>query len=1169
MRHIPVAFATDNNYQIALIAIESLLTHAKPDTYYNIYILVDSTFLRESEEEMRNYVNKLGVDCGFTFLQVGNQFEHVTMRIESITRPTYFRLLLPDLLGEDKCIYLDTDVIVLDDLQELYDIDMADRYVAGVKAPAYILWAEHSKKDYCRQASLPDMDQYINAGVLVMNLLQMRIDGIVKRFMEKIHLNMRSQDQDIINCVCYGKICFLPFKYNVMTKYADWQIESYQGMYTERELTEVWSNPCIIHYADRIKPWNNLNCALGEVWWDICKKSFLWSYFYEKLQDLFFVKAIHQQSEWSIKPSLSSKKYIVYGAGPRAKRVVWYLLEKGIVPEFIVVSSKDKNPDTIEDIPVYALDEVKDILSDKIILIAVKEKFQLEVISNIVQYSFKTYVLISYEMEKYIASIQERLRSVDISVIIPVYNVEPYLRECLDSVVQQKYDSYEVICVNDGSSDNSLKILEEYREKYSKVRVFTKENGGLSSARNYGLLKAIGKYIYFLDSDDKLADDYCLSFLVAQMEENDLDVLYIDGKSIFEEEYIGKNRAFYQKAYQRQRSYGIYNHGYELLADFVRNADYYVQSSLQCLRKEYVEENKLTFVDGLLYEDNIFTFKGMMLANKVMHINKVVFLHRIRNGSIMQSKSEFKNFYSLYVTYQELICFCNCEVKEKSVDKEITSILNSIRNSALSMYERLKYEEKKYILNFPDYEQHMMNALFFPSVKIVNDAHIFPYHLFHAGDRIVIYGAGNIGKKFYYRAKEDGIVEVVGIVDSNALEMKMGDIPVLSLPIIKQMDYDYILIAVENAEVVQEIKNSLLRLGIPEYRIKWAGDVYFKDNYYHKSFEYQKFSNRLMQSNRKRFFLFMLPEHGNLGDYAIAIAEKQFFEDYFPEYELIRVTTNEWLELKTYFMNNIKKSDVLFITGGGFIGDMWTSFDICRDILQSFPQNRKILLPNTLTYYDIQNRDIVREDLGQIFSDHHTYMFFREKNSLKLCSDLGWGDRCYCFPDMVLYLQHEKEKLERNGKVLLCFRVDAEKVFQKNEAIKNIIVRNEIQYTELDTHKYRYISEPEGELYVNDLLGEFQKYNLVITDRLHGMLLAYVSGTPCIAFDNSTHKLSGAYEWIKESPDVTCWENYDEEKVEGLIVQYRNNAFFRCLDSDLSRQFFLMKEKIKELITRN
>lgn len=1169
MRHIPVAFATDNNYQIALIAIESLLTHAKRDTYYNIYILVDFTFLRESEEEMQNYVNKLGVDCGFTFIQVGNQFEHVTMRIESITRPTYFRLLLPDLLGEDKCIYLDTDVIVQDDLQELYDIDMADRYVAGAKAPSYILWAEHSKKDYCRQASLPDMDQYINAGVLVMNLLQMRIDGIVKRFMEKIPLDMLSQDQDIINCVCYGKICFLPFKYNVMTKYVDWQIEDYQGIYTEKELTEAWSNPCIIHYADRIKPWNNLNCALGEVWWDICKKSFLWSYFYEKLQDLFFVKAIHQQSEWLIKPSLSSKKYIVYGAGPRARRVVWYLLEKGIVPEFVVVSSKNKNPDTIEDISVYALNEVKDILSDKIILIAVKEKFQLEIISNITQYSFKKYVLISYEMEKNIASIQERLRSVDISVIIPVYNVEPYLRECLDSVVQQKYDSYEVICVNDGSSDNSLKILEEYREKNSKVRVFTKENGGLSSARNYGLLKAIGKYIYFLDSDDKLVDDYCLSFLVAQMEENDLDVLYVDGKSIFEEEYIGKSRVFYQKAYQRQRSYGIYNHGYELLADFVRNADYYVQSSLQCLRKEYLEENKLAFVDGLLYEDNIFTFKGMMLANKVMHINKVVFLHRIRTGSIMQGKPEFKNFYSLYVTCQELICFCNCKVKEKSVDKEITSILNSIRYSALSIYEKLKDKEKKHIWKYPDYEQHMMKALFFPSVKTINDAHIFPYHLFHAGDRIVIYGAGNIGKKFYYRAKKDGIVDVAGIVDSNALEMKMGDIPILSLPIIKQMDYDYVLIAVENAEVVQEIKSSLLRLGIPEYRIKWDGDVYFRDNYYHKSFEYQKFSNRLMQSNRKRFFLFMLPEHGNLGDYAITIAEKQFFNDYFPEYELIRVTTNEWLELKKYFVRNINKTDILFITGGGFIGDMWSSFDVCKDILQSFPQNRKILLPNTLTYHDLQNKDIVRNDLEQIFSDGHTYVFFRERNSLKVCTDLGWGDRCYCFPDMVLYLKYKETQRKRNGKVLLCFRVDAEKVFREVDSIRNLVMRNQIQYDEMDTHTYKYIPEPEGELYVNDLLEKFQEYDLMITDRLHGMLLAYASGTPCIAFDNSTHKVSGVYEWIKDTHAVIFLEQYDEGELEKLIIDCRREVMPSYQNLDLSKQFFLMKEKIKGLITES
>lgn len=92
-----------------------------------------------------------------------------------------------------------------------------------------------------------------------------------------------------------------------------------------------------------------------------------------------------------------------------------------------------------------------------------------------------------------------------VSIVIPVYNVELYLRECLDSVISQTYHNLEIICVNDGSPDNSLSILEEYAAKDSRIRIISQENAGISVARNTGMDVATGEYIYFLDSDDYIA----------------------------------------------------------------------------------------------------------------------------------------------------------------------------------------------------------------------------------------------------------------------------------------------------------------------------------------------------------------------------------------------------------------------------------------------------------------------------------------------------------------------------------------------------------------------------------------------------------------------------------------------------------------------------------------
>ena len=126
----------------------------------------------------------------------------------------------------------------------------------------------------------------------------------------------------------------------------------------------------------------------------------------------------------------------------------------------------------------------------------------------------------------------------NISVIIPVYNVEKYLSDCLESVIQQSMREIEIICVNDGSTDNSYNILSEYADRDSRILIMNKENGGLSAARNTGYKKASGKYILFLDSDDYLSSPDVLDLLYKKAEKEEVDQLYFDAEVIFENENI-------------------------------------------------------------------------------------------------------------------------------------------------------------------------------------------------------------------------------------------------------------------------------------------------------------------------------------------------------------------------------------------------------------------------------------------------------------------------------------------------------------------------------------------------------------------------------------------------------------------------------------------------------
>ena len=113
-----------------------------------------------------------------------------------------------------------------------------------------------------------------------------------------------------------------------------------------------------------------------------------------------------------------------------------------------------------------------------------------------------------------------------LSIIVPIYNAQDYIQVSLDSLLKQNYDDYEIICVNDGSTDNTLSILMEYEKKNSRIRLIDKENGGVSSARNIGIQSACGKWIWFVDSDDYIPFN-CLGYLVSQISE-DIDYIAFD-----------------------------------------------------------------------------------------------------------------------------------------------------------------------------------------------------------------------------------------------------------------------------------------------------------------------------------------------------------------------------------------------------------------------------------------------------------------------------------------------------------------------------------------------------------------------------------------------------------------------------------------------------------------
>lgn len=407
--------------------------------------------------------------------------------------------------------------------------------------------------------------------------------------------------------------------------------------------------------------------------------------------------------------------------------------------------------------------------------------------------------------------------SVKISVIVPVYNVENYLRECLDSIVIQQYDNYEVICVNDGSTDNSLDILEEFAAKYEYVKVISKGNGGLSSARNCGIENATGDYLYFLDSDDMLADENVLSDMASYVQKDELDILYLDGKSFYESQALYEKSPWYEKAYTSERDYGLYETGIELFSVFASYNDFRMQACFQCIKKEFVDRYNLRYLNGILYEDNLFFFKSILSAGRVRHVKRVVMKRRVREGSIMQSKVKFSSLKSYLYIYIECKDFLHkLNILQDKYQTELTNYVEGYKDKLrwTFLYELEQIERKK-IENFTIIERQTFDEI------IKEWKYIFPHHLLKENSNIAIYGAGNVGVEYYYQAVRACRYNNIFVADKKGNEASTEYMEVIKPEELADICIDNIIIAVKSESVAMEIKSYLEFLGIDEDRIVW------------------------------------------------------------------------------------------------------------------------------------------------------------------------------------------------------------------------------------------------------------------------------------------------------------------------------------------------------------
>ena len=267
---IPIVLFSDNEHApLMYTTIISILENGNNNTYYTFYILASSNFSKNFENQILDINNKF--KCYIYFIYIQRKLYNKIIETQQKSLYNFFRLLIGDLLPKElnKCIYLDTDICVNKDLSELFNIDLKDNYLAGVLDPSYYF----SSKKNDKILNLASIKYYINSGMLLINLKQIRKDNMTQKFIELSKKYLNLYDKDILNIACIGKIIILPPKYNLMISLLKTNNPLLGNLYKKEEIINAKESPYIIHFSGKKKPWNSIGLYMEKLWWDIAKKT--------------------------------------------------------------------------------------------------------------------------------------------------------------------------------------------------------------------------------------------------------------------------------------------------------------------------------------------------------------------------------------------------------------------------------------------------------------------------------------------------------------------------------------------------------------------------------------------------------------------------------------------------------------------------------------------------------------------------------------------------------------------------------------------------------------------------------------------------------------------------------------------------------------------------------
>lgn len=390
---------------------------------------------------------------------------------------------------------------------------------------------------------------------------------------------------------------------------------------------------------------------------------------------------------------------------------------------------------------------------------------------------------------------------VKVSIIIPIYNTEQYLRQCLDSVIAQTLNEIEIICVDDGSTDKCPQIIDEYAEKDSRIKVIHKENGGLVSARKAGVEEATGLYTGYVDSDDWIEADMYEKLYTAAMKYH-ADI--VASGYILEGNYTTFHFDTVQAGlYQNDnllylREHTIYCHEKkEVGLRATLCSKLFLTDQLRRIQKRIPEEITMS-------EDKVCLLEFILECSSVYVMKEAYYHYRI-NGESMVHKPNYNYLVCVNHVYQYLLSLFQHPNFTQSMRVQAELYITEMLMHGIN--QRMGFENRNLFWIDPYWLESIPEA-----------------------SKVILYGGGELGEKYYRHLSSRKDLKYAGCVDYGYERFADSNLKVCSPTILWEIEYDYIVITIKNPGKAEEVREQLIQDGIEEKKILWfeQKDIFWK-----------------------------------------------------------------------------------------------------------------------------------------------------------------------------------------------------------------------------------------------------------------------------------------------------------------------------------------------------